>query len=50
MDQRDDRYRENKKIQKGVGKTILKRRRGTSLLASACCSASSWHCGTPPKT
>ena len=32
----------NRKRQKGIGMT--------SPLASACCSASSRYCGTPPKT
>ena len=39
-----------RKRQKGVDKTILKRRRRNLPFASTSCSASSWHCGTPPKT
>ena len=41
------RKRENRKRQKGVEKTILRR---NLPFASTCSSASSWHCGTPPKT
>ena len=47
-DQRD----KKKKIkrQKGVEKTIRRAGGGTLPLASACCSASSRHYGTLPKT
>ena len=43
------RTREKRKRQKGVKKTFWGGEGGTSPLASACYSASSRHCGTPPK-
>ena len=56
-EQREDRHREKRerdierkrKRHKRIEMTFS-RGGGKSPLASACCSASSRHCGTPPKT
>ena len=46
----EDRDREKRERDKDDNLKTSRGGGGTSPLASACCSASSRHCGTPPKT